>query len=81
MKDTVQEIKDLSKEVGFGYSQIVIDLFEKTREEITDGEFDEMTTLYYVLNLLEVFSREKVKDIEILEQLRDKLNRLTRVTL
>lgn len=81
MKDTIQEIKDLNKKVGFGNSQIVIDLFEKTRDEILEGELDEMTTLYYVENLLEVFNPAKKEDIEILEQLQEKLNRLTRVSL
>lgn len=84
MKDTVKEIEDLDKKVSDDcgrYSRIVVDLFDKITTDIFNNEFSAGSTLYDVENLLEVFSLEKVKDIEILEQLRDKLNRLTRVTL
>ena len=84
MKDTVEEIKNLDiivqNNLGF-HSQIVINLFDDIAEDILDDKFNAGVVLYDVYNLLEVFSREKVKDIEILEQLKEKLERLNKVVL
>nr|DAI89594.1 MAG TPA: hypothetical protein [Caudoviricetes sp.] len=84
MKDTVEEIKNLDiivqNNLGF-HSQIVINLFDDIAEDILDDKFNAGVVLYDVYNLLEVFSREKVKDIEILEQLKEKLERINKVVL
>lgn len=84
MKDTLSEIKELDRKVqqklGF-YSQVVIDLFDEMAENILDDKFNIGKTLYYVEVLLECFSREKVKDIEILEELKEKLDNLNKLVL
>lgn len=84
MKDTVKEIKNLDEKLSNNsgrHSRIVLDIFDKLTSDIENDEFSAGSTLYDVENLLEVFNPAKKEDIEILEQLQEKLNRLTRVSL
>lgn len=84
MKDTLKEIQTLTSSLGSlpdYYSDIVIDLFDKISQAIKYGEFDERTSLWEVENLLSVFNPALKKDIEILEQLKEKLYRLNKISL
>jgi len=84
MKDTIQEIQKLTSSLGElpdYYSDIVIDLFDSISQQIKYGEFYEKISLYEVENLLSVFNPALKKDIEILEQLKEKLNRLNKMSL
>lgn len=84
MKDTIDEIQGLDKEVNRSlgeYSQIIVDLFDDIAENIIDSNLNAGLTLYYVESLLDIFNPAKKEDIQILEQLKEKLERLIRVTL
>ena len=85
MKDTIQEIKDLHTDVWISssikYSDIVSDLFDDITNDIEDDKFNIGITLYKTYSLLSVFDPAKKDDIEVLEQLREKLERINKVTL
>jgi len=84
MKDTIQEIHDLEKHTYYNmvhHSQITIDLLGNLVDDILIDNFNVGSTLYHLENLLEVFNPALKKDIEILEQLKEKLNRLNKMSL
>lgn len=84
MKDTLKEIKDLDSQVYYNmgkHSQLVIDLFERLTDDIVEETFNVGSTLYLVENTLEIFNPAKKEDIKILEQLKEKLELLNKITL
>lgn len=84
MKNTIQEIKDLESAIYYNmgkHSQLVIDLFEEITEDIEEDSFSVGATLYNLENVLDIFDPAKKEDIKVLEQLKEKLERLNRVTL
>lgn len=84
MKDTIQEIKQLDSDIYYNmgkHSQFIIDYFERLTENIDEEIFNAGAELYHLENVLEIYNPAKKEDIEILEQLKEKLNRLTRVSL
>lgn len=84
MTDTIQEIKDLETGIYYNmgkHSQLVIDLFEEVTEDIEEDSFSIGATLYNLENILDIFDPAKKEDIKVLEQLKEKLERLNRVTL
>jgi len=84
MKDTVKEIQDLETKIYYNmgkHSQLVIDLFEEITEDIGEESFSAGATLYNLENILEIFDPAKKDDIEVLEQLKEKLERINKVTL
>ena len=80
MKDSIKELKIEFRESD-KYSDIVNDLFSKLRFDIEENYFSERHSLYKVESLLSVFNPAKKEDIEILEQLRDKLLQLNKTIL
>lgn len=80
MKDSIKELKTEFKESD-KYSDIVNDLFTQLIFDIEENYFSEKHSLYRVESLLSVFDPAKKEDIEILEQLRDKLLRLNKTVL
>lgn len=84
MKDAVKEIQELETKVYYNmgkHSQLVIDLFEEITEDIEENSFNAGATLYNLENVLEIFDPAKKDDIEALEQLKEKLERLNKVVL
>lgn len=84
MKDTIAEIKQLDSDIYYNmskHSQFIIDYFERLTENIDEEMFNPGSELYHLENVLEIYNPAKKEDIEILEQLREKLNRLIRTTL
>ena len=81
MKDTIEEIRQIGTSSKHLHSTIVANLFEKLLGDIFCDRFNETITLYDVENLLEVFDPAKKEDIEILEQLKEKLLKLNRTVL
>lgn len=77
MKDSIKEIKIEFRESD-KYSDIVNDLFVRLRFDIEENYFCEKNSLYKVESLLSIFNPAKKEDINILEQLRDKLLQLNR---
>lgn len=80
MKDAIKELKTEFRESD-KYSDIVNDLFTQLIFDIEEGYFIERHALYKVESLLSVFNPAKKEDINILEQLRDKLLQLNRTVL
>jgi len=84
MKDTVKEIQELETKIYYNmgkHSQLVIDLFEEITEDIEEEDFSVGATLYRLYNILEIFDPAKKDDIEVLEQLKEKLERINKVVL
>lgn len=84
MKDTVKEILELDNEVYKNmnnHSQFTMDFFEEVTYNIEEDKFNAGSTLYKLENILEIFDPAKKDDIEVLEQLKEKLERLNKVVL
>ncbi len=81
MKDTISEIKYLCNNTASKHSELIHNLFEKLVDRINDYTFDVGIALYEVENLLDIFNPAKKEDIKILEQLKEKLERLNTVRL
>jgi len=85
MKDTIAEIGELKAEIWYKseipYSDIVLDLFDDITNDIEDDKFNIGITLYKTYSLLSVFDPAKKDDIEVLEQLKEKLERLNKAVL
>ena len=80
MKDSIKELKTEFRESD-RYSDIVNDLFARLRFDIEENYFCEKNSLYKVESLLSVFDPAKKEDINILEQLRNKLLQLNKTIL
>lgn len=85
MKDTIQEIGEIKAEIWYKstypYSDVLLDLFDDITNDVEDDRFNVGVSLYRCISLLSVFDPAKKEDIKVLEQLKEKLERLNRVTL
>lgn len=85
MKDTIAEIGEIKAEIWYKskipYSDIVLDLFDDITNDVEDDKFNIGVYLYKTYSLLSVFDPEKKDDIEVLEKLKEKLERLNKIVL
>ena len=84
MKDTVKEIEELALSLGTlpdYYSEILIDLFDEIAQSIKYNSFEARLVLYKVENLLDIFNPALKADIKLLEELKEKLERLNKIVL
>lgn len=85
MKDTIKEIGEIKAEIwyksSYPYSDVVLDLFDDITNDVEDDCFNARVALYRCISLLSVFDPAKKEDIVVLEQLKEKLERLNKVNL